>query len=98
MSTIFQQFTSDDTLIPIPNDMHTPITEIHRASIFAASINESFQKSELKVYELNKTEYFNKFVNSSLPSQQGKCLEENISLLKKNLCTKDEIIKKLVET
>ena len=98
MSTIFQQFTSDDTLIPIPNDMHTPITEINRASIFAASINESFQKSELKVYELNKTEYFNKFVNSSLPSQQGKCLEENISLLKKNLCTKDEIIKKLVET
>ena len=27
MSTIAQQFTSDDTLIPIPN-IHTPITEI----------------------------------------------------------------------
>ena len=44
------------------------------------------------------SEYFNKLVNSSLTSQQEKSLEENISLLKKNLCTKDEIIKKLVET
>ena len=68
----------------------------------------------LKIYELNKSvnselallnkkmdsfsEYFNKLVNSSLTSQQEKSLEENISLLKKNLCTKDEIIKKLVET
>ena len=44
------------------------------------------------------SEYFNKLVNSSLPSQHEKSLEENISLLKKNLCMKDEIIKKLVET
>ena len=43
-------------------------------------------------------EYFNELVNSSLPSQHEKSLEENISLLKKNLCMKDEIIKKLVET
>ena len=39
----------------------------------------------------------NKLVNSSLPSRQEKYLEENISLLKKNLCTKDERIKNLVE-
>ena len=26
MSTIVQQFTSDDTLIPIPDDIHTPVT------------------------------------------------------------------------
>ena len=44
------------------------------------------------------SEYLNKLVNSSLPNHQEKSLEENISLLKKNLCTKDEIIKKLVET
>ena len=44
------------------------------------------------------SEYFNKLVNSSLPSQNEKSLEENISLLKKNLCMKEEIIKKLVET
>ena len=35
---------------------------------------------------------------TSLPNHQEKSLEENTSLLKKNLCTKDEIIKKLVET
>ena len=40
----------------------------------------------------------NKLVNSSLPNHQEKSLEENISVLKKNLCTKDEIIKKLVQT
>ena len=44
------------------------------------------------------SEYLNKPVNSSLPSHQEKSLEENISLLKKDLCTKDEIIKKLIET
>ena len=43
-------------------------------------------------------EYLNKLFNSSQPSHQEKSLEENMSLLKKNLCTKDEIIKKLVET
>ena len=43
------------------------------------------------------SEYLNKLVNSSLPSQQEKSLKENISLLKKTLCTKDEIIKKLAE-
>ena len=52
---------------------------------------------------LNKKKYifsecFNKLVNSSLSSQQKKSLEENISLLKKNLWTKNKIIKKLVET
>ena len=73
-----------------------------------------FQKLELKICELNKSVnyelallnkkmdsffgYLNKIVNSSLPSREEKSLEENISLLKKNLCTKDEIIKKLVET
>ena len=71
-------------------------------------------KLELKICELNKSvnfelallnkkmdyfsEYLNKLVNSSLPNHQEKSLEENISLLQKNLCTKDEIIKKLVET
>ena len=44
------------------------------------------------------SEYLNKLVDSSLPNHQEKSLEENISRLKKNLCTKDEIIKKLVET
>ena len=44
------------------------------------------------------SKYLNKLVNSSLPRQQEKFLEENISFLKKNFCTKDEIIKKLVET
>ena len=38
------------------------------------------------------SEYFNKLLNNE------KSLEENISLLKKNLCMEDEIIKKLVET
>ena len=114
MSTIVQQFTSDDTLIPIPNDIHTPITESHRTSISVSSIDESFQKLEFKICELNKSvnyelallnkkleffsEYLNKLVNSSLTSQQEKSLEENTSLLKNNLSTKDEIIKKLVET
>ena len=28
MPTIVQQFTSDDTLIPIPNDIHTPSQKI----------------------------------------------------------------------
>ena len=44
------------------------------------------------------SEYLNELVNSSLPSHQEKSLEENISILKKNRCTKDEIIKKLDET
>ena len=77
-----------------------------------SSIDGSFQRLELKIYDLNKSvnselavlnkkmdtfsEYFNKLVNSSLPSHQGKSLEENISLLRKILCTKDEIIKKLL--
>ena len=42
--------------------------------------------------------YFNKLVNSSLTSKHEKSFEENIFLLKKDLCMKDEIIKKLVET
>ena len=42
------------------------------------------------------SEYFNKLVNSSLSSQHEKSSDENISLLKQNLFTKDEKIKKLV--
>ena len=87
--------------------------ENHRTSISVSSIDESFQKLGLKICELNKSvnyelallnekmdsfsEYLNKFVNSSLPTHPEKSLKE-ISLLKKDICTKDEIIKKLVET
>ena len=56
-STIVQQFTSDDTLIPIPNDIHTPTTKNYRASISASSFDEGIQKLELKIYELNKSVY-----------------------------------------
>ena len=114
MSKFIQQYTSHDTLIPISNEIHTPTTKYYRASISASSFHKSFQKLELKIYGLNKSvnselalfikeidsfsEYFNKLVNSSLPSQHEKSLEENISFLKKNLCMKDETIKKLVET
>ena len=55
MSAIVQQFTSDDTLIPIPNDIYTPITENHRTSISVSSTDESFEKLELKIYKLNKS-------------------------------------------
>ena len=101
MSAIAQQFISDDTLIPIPNDIHAPIMENHRTSISVSSIDESFKKLELKICELNKSmnfelallnkkmdsfsEYLNKLVNSSLPNHQEKSLEENISFLQKNL-------------
>ena len=114
MPAIVQQFTWDDLMIPILNDIQTSITENHRASLSASSIDASFLKLEFKIYELNKSviselallnkkmdsfsEHFKKLVNSSLPSQQEKPLEENISLLKKNLCTKDKIMNKLVET
>ena len=112
-STFAQQSTSDDTLTPTANDMHTPITKNDHASICASIVDEGFKKLELQIYELNKSvnselallnrrldsvsDHFNKLVNSSLPSQSEKSLEENISLLKKNLCMKEEIIKKLVE-
>ena len=82
---IVQQLTLDDTLIPIPNDTHTPITENHRTSISASGIDESFQKLEIEICELNKSmnyelvllnkkmdsfsEYLNKLVNSNLPSR-----------------------------
>ena len=49
MSTTVQQFTLDGTVITIPNDIHTPITENHRTSI--SSTDESFQKLALKIYE-----------------------------------------------
>ena len=114
VSATVQQFISDDTLIPIPNNIHTLITENYRTSMSVSSIAESFQKLELKTCELNKSvnyelallnekmdsfsEYLNKLVNISLSSHQEKSLEENMSLLKKNLRTKDEIINKLVET
>ena len=55
LSKIVQQFISDDTLIPITNDIHTPITENRRTSISASSIDESFKKLELKICELNKS-------------------------------------------
>ena len=55
MSTVVQQFTLDDTLIPIPNYTHTPITEHHCISMSISSIDESFQKLEIKVCELNKS-------------------------------------------
>ena len=54
MSTIVQQLTSDDTLIPIPNDIRTPTTKYYRAFISASSFDDGFQKLELKIYELNK--------------------------------------------
>ena len=44
------------------------------------------------------SEYLNKLVNNSLPSHQKKSLEENIYFLKKNLFTKDEIIKKHIDS
>ena len=53
MSAIAQQFISDDTLIPIPNDIHTSITENHRTSMSVSSIDESFKKLGLKICELN---------------------------------------------
>ena len=93
--------------------MHTPITKNDHGSIYASIVDEGFQKLELQIYELNKSvnselallnrrldsfsDHFNKLVNSSLPSQNEKSLEENISLLKKNLYMKEEIIKKLIE-
>ena len=54
MSRIVQQFTSDDTMIPIPNDIHTPTTENRCTSISVSSIGESFHKLEFKIYDLNK--------------------------------------------
>ena len=40
------------------------------------------------------SEYLKKLVNSNQPNQQEKSLEENISILKKTFCTKDEITNK----
>ena len=87
MSVIVQQFISDDSLILIPNDIHTAITENHRTSISVSRIDESFQKLELKICKLSKSvnyelallnkkmdsfsEYLNKLVNSSLPNHQN---------------------------
>ena len=104
MSAIIQQFTSDDKMILIPNDIYAPITENRRTSMSIFSIDESFQKFELKICELNKSvdyelaflnkkmdsfsEYLNKFVSSSLPSQQEKYLGVNIFLLKKTFVQK----------
>ena len=48
MSAIVQQFTSVDTVIPIPHDIYSPITENYHTSISVSRINESFQKLELK--------------------------------------------------
>ena len=54
-STFVQQSTSDDTLTPIANDMHTPITKNDHASICASIVDEGFKKLELQIYELNKS-------------------------------------------
>ena len=98
MSTVVQLFTSDDTLISIANDIYALITENYRSATFVSSIDENFQKLELKRCELNKSmnyqlallnkkmdsfsEYLNKLVNSSLPNQ------ENISVLNKTFVQK----------
>ena len=42
-----EQFTSDDTQTPIPNDIHAPITENHGASMSASRIDESFKARNL---------------------------------------------------
>ena len=97
-STIAQQFTSDDTLIPIPNDIHTPTTKNYCDSISTSNFDESFQKLELKIYELNKSVDSELALLNKKMDSRRKSLEENVSLLKKDLCMKDEIIKKLVET
>ena len=44
MSAIVQQFISDDTLIPIPNDIRIPITENHRTSISVSRLMRVFKK------------------------------------------------------
>ena len=49
MPAIAQQFTSDDARIQIPNDIYTPVTKNHCASISASSFDESSQKLELKL-------------------------------------------------
>ena len=104
MSAIIQQFTTDDKMILIPNDIYASITENRRTSMSIFSIDESFQKFELKICELNKSvdyelaflnkkmdsfsEYLNKLVSSSLPSQQEKYLGVNIFLLNKTFVQK----------
>ena len=56
MSAIVQQFTLDDTLIPIPNDIHSPhCGNLLYFYIYISSIDESFQKLELKICEVNKS-------------------------------------------
>ena len=75
MSTIFQQHTSDDALIPILNDIHNTITENHSKS--NSSTDESFQKLEPKIFGLNKFVNYKltlsnkkKKINSSLRSRK----------------------------
>ena len=75
MSTIVQQHKSDDALIPILNDIHNTITENHSKS--NSSIDESFQKLEPKIFELNKFVNYKltlsnkkKKINSSLRSRK----------------------------
>ena len=50
-----QQFlTLNDTVILIPNGIHTPITKNCHTAISISSIDESFQKIELKIRDSNK--------------------------------------------
>ena len=100
MSTIAQQFTLDNTVIPISNDIHIPITEKHRTSLSVSSTDCIFKKLELKICELNKSVnyelallnkkidsfsgYLIKFVNSSLPGLQKKILR------RKYICPKEK--------
>ena len=44
------------------------------------------------------SEYLTKPVDSNLPISQEKSLEDNVSVLNKNFCPRNEIINKLVET
>ena len=52
MSAIVQQFTSDDTVIPIPNDIHTSITKLTVFFIGLSNIDQSLQKLALWVSPL----------------------------------------------
>ena len=80
MSTIVQQHKSDDALIPILNDIHNTITENHSKS--NSSIDESFQKLEPKMFELNKFVNYkltlsNKKKDQQYPTKQKIYLEES---------------------
>ena len=43
-------------MIPTPNIIYTPITENHHSSILVSNTDGNFQKLELKICKLNKSE------------------------------------------